>query len=213
VETAIATGRQSRPGGRSTRVRNQVLAAALEVLDRRGFEGMELPEVGRRAGVHPTTIYRRWQTKARLVGEALLERSLPLTPTPDTGSLRGDLEQLLIDGAALVGTPAVRALLEVLLDQGPEAGAELIEARDRFWIAHLREVRSILDRAVARRELIRAPDPIVVIDLLIGPALVRFLLAGSGLATTEREHLVQRAVRVVGLEARSGDGREGRARQ
>jgi AcrR family transcriptional regulator len=199
---------RSRPGGRSARIRAKVLAAAIEVLDERGFEGMEVPEVARRAGVHPTTVYRRWQTRARLVGEALLERSLSLTPTPNTGSLRGDLEGLLRDGAAMVGTPAVRALFEVLLNQGPDAGAVLVQARERFWTAHLAEVRSILERASARGELASAADPAVVIDVLIGPALVRVLLAGSGLAPAEREELVERALWVLQKEARKHLGRQ-----
>ena len=102
--------RRPRPGGRSARVRAAVLQATLELLAETGYDGAELPEVARRAGVHPTTIYRRWGTKSRLVGEAILERSRPLSPTPDTGSLRTDLERLLLEGAGLVRTPAVRAL-------------------------------------------------------------------------------------------------------
>src|SRR5688572_31365663 len=94
--------RRPRPGGRSARVRAAVLAATLELLAERGYEGAELPEIARRAGVHPTTVYRRWDTKAKLVGEALLEQAATLSPTPDTGALRTDLERLLLDGAALV---------------------------------------------------------------------------------------------------------------
>src|SRR5688572_33420223 len=92
-------GPRPRPGGRSARVRSAVLEATLELLAERGYDGAEVPEVARRAGVHPTTVYRRWGTKSRLVGEALLERSRPLTPTPDTGSLRPDLGRLLVAGA------------------------------------------------------------------------------------------------------------------
>jgi AcrR family transcriptional regulator len=43
---------------------------------------MQVPEIARRAGVHSTTIYRRWGSRSRLVGEALLERGRPLSPTP-----------------------------------------------------------------------------------------------------------------------------------
>ncbi len=128
-----------RPGGRSARVRAAVLGATLALLAERGYEGVELPEVARRAGVHPTTVYRRWGTKAKVVGEALLERSQTLSPTPDTGALRTDLERLLLDGAALVHTPAVRALFEVLLADSANGSEEVAEARDRFWAAHLDE--------------------------------------------------------------------------
>src|SRR5262245_26978742 len=98
-----------RPGGRSARVRAAVLGAALDVLAERGFEALEVPEVAARAGVSASTIYRRWTSKGRLAGEALLERARPLSPTPDTGALRSDLEQLLLEGGALLRTPPVVA--------------------------------------------------------------------------------------------------------
>ncbi len=74
--------RRPRPGGRSARVYGSVLGATLEVSGERGFEGLEVPEVARRAGVSASTIYRRWQSKAPLAGEALVERTRPLTTTP-----------------------------------------------------------------------------------------------------------------------------------
>lgn len=55
---------------------------------------MTLPEVARRAGVHPGTLDLRWKTKAGLLAEAMLELTARLGPPPDTGTLRGDLERL-----------------------------------------------------------------------------------------------------------------------
>src|SRR5215207_3763595 len=106
-----------RPGGRSARVRAAVLAATLQLLAERGYDQLELPAVARRAGVNITTVYRRWGARARLVGEALLERTRPLRPTPDTGALRTDLEQLLVEEGALLRTPPVRAMFELLLSE------------------------------------------------------------------------------------------------
>jgi AcrR family transcriptional regulator len=175
-------------------VRSAVLAATLELLQECGFEGMELPEVARRAAVHPTTVYRRWGTKARLVGEALLERARPLTSTPDTGGLRTDLEQLLMDGGALIRTPPVLALFEVLLSQRANPSPELLGARDRFWAAHLGEVRLIIARAVERSELPPDADALALIDLVVGPALVRALFMGRGLLPAEGKAIVARAL-------------------
>jgi AcrR family transcriptional regulator len=186
--------RQTRPGGRSARVRAAVLAATLELLAERGYDGAELPEVARRAGVHPTTVYRRWGTKARLVGEALLERSRPLSPTPDTGALRTDLEQLLGEGAALARTPPVKALFEVLLAESADPSAEVAEARDRFWAAHMEEARRIVGRAVARSELPAGVDPATLVDLVIGPALLRLLLMGQDLDEQDVSAIVSRAI-------------------
>src|SRR5215212_9632406 len=128
----MATGRNvppgTRPGGRSARVRQAVLAATSQLLDEAGYAGVEVPEVARLAGVHPTTIYRRWRTKERLVGDVLLERSEPLSPTPDTGSLAKDLRCLMRDGVALIRTPAVRGLFQVLLADSMDAASEIAAA-------------------------------------------------------------------------------------
>jgi aminoglycoside 2'-N-acetyltransferase I len=175
-------------------VREAVLVSTLEMLTEQGFEAIELPEIARRAGVHSTTIYRRWGTKSRLVGEALLERASSLTATPDTGALRTDLERLLVKGTALLRTPPVRALFEVLLDEPTDTSAEIAEARDRFWTAHVDEARVIVDRAVARRELPAGTDPATLVEMLIGPAIVRILLMGEELSSPGAADIVRRAL-------------------
>ena len=198
TETSSESSARSRPGGRSTRVRSAVLGATLEVLAERGYEAAELPEIARRAGVHPTTVYRRWGTKAQVVGEALLDRSRTLSPTPDTGALRTDLERLLLDGATLVHTPPVRALFEVLLAHSSDLSTEVAAARDRFWAAHLEEAQGIVDRAVMRGELPVGTDPAALVDLVIGPALLRLLMMGHVLEPSDVSEIVTRAIAALG---------------
>lgn len=183
-----------RPGGRSARVRSAVLAATIELLAERGVEATDLADVARRAGVHPTTVQRRWGSRARLIGEALLERSRPLTPVPDTGSLATDLEQLLMEGVVLLRTSAVRALFELLLAPRSEQVPDLAAARDRFWAAHMREVNGIVGRAVQRGELPAGTDAASLVELLIGPVIVRVLLMDDDMADGEISALVQRVL-------------------
>jgi AcrR family transcriptional regulator len=183
-----------RTGGRSARVRAAVLSATAELLAEGGYDFVEVSAVARRAGVHPTTIYRRWPTKARLVGEALLERARTLSPTPDTGSLEGDLGRLIQEGSALVRTPAVRALFQVLLSESTDPAPEIAAARDRFWAAHLVEAGGIVERAVARGELPSGTEPGALVDLIVGPALFRLLLMGQDLGELGIEAIVTRAM-------------------
>ena len=183
-----------RPGGRSARIRSAVLTATLQLLAEGGYDEVELPAVARRAGVHPTTVYRRWNTRAQLVGEALLEGSRTLSATPDTGALESDLERLLVDGSTLVRTPAVRALFQVLLAQSTEATPEIAAARDRFWAAHEVEASGIVERAIARSELPPGTEPAALVDLVIGPALLRLLLKGEDIGEREASEIVTRAV-------------------
>ena len=91
----ITTPRTRRTGGRSARVHTAVLAATIDVLLDRGIDGLTIAEIAERAGVHETTVYRRWGTKANLALEAVLSTSILEIPAPNTNSLRGDLLALL----------------------------------------------------------------------------------------------------------------------
>lgn len=48
-----------------------VLAATLEILAEHGFASLTIDEVAERAGVHTTTVYRRWGSRDGLVAAAL----------------------------------------------------------------------------------------------------------------------------------------------
>jgi AcrR family transcriptional regulator len=183
----------ARPGGRSARVRAAVLQAAFDVLVEAGYDAMTLPEVARRAGVHPATVYRRWKTKPGLLAEAMLDLTAQLAPLPDTGSLRGDLEQLLTGTITVLDLQPTRALLAALataVDPDPD----VTRARDEFWALRLDHARTIVDRAIARGELPRRTDPESLLELLVGPAYLRALVTGRprdhALVTSTVEHVI-----------------------
>ena len=80
-----------RTGGRSERVREAVLAAALHELTVNGYAALSVEAVASRAGVNKTTIYRRWPTLDDLLVDALMTWSHDAIPGPDTGSIETDL--------------------------------------------------------------------------------------------------------------------------
>src|SRR4051794_12952320 len=84
-----------RPGGRSARVQEAVLAAVLHELVESGYGSLSFDRVAERAGVHRATLYRRWTGKEALVAEALLAQAARDVPMPDTGTLLGDLRALV----------------------------------------------------------------------------------------------------------------------
>src|SRR5689334_5142584 len=94
-----------RPGGRSARVRQSVLDATLALLAERGLDGLTVAEVAELAGVHETSIRRRWQTRENLACDAMLNYSEQQLPIPDTGSLREDLATFAAEIAAYDSTP------------------------------------------------------------------------------------------------------------
>jgi AcrR family transcriptional regulator len=54
-----------RTGGRSARVRRVVLETTVKLVAGGGADAANIREIARQAGVHDTSIYRRWPTKDR----------------------------------------------------------------------------------------------------------------------------------------------------
>src|SRR5215831_6743378 len=90
-----SAGPRRRSGGRSARVRAAVFAAIIHLLQEKGYEALSFSTIAARAGVHETSLYRRWKTKEQLVVDAISSETAKNIPVPNTGALRSDLIQLL----------------------------------------------------------------------------------------------------------------------
>jgi AcrR family transcriptional regulator len=99
-----------RPGGRTARVRAQILAATAELVARDGIAGFRYEEVAELAGVHKTSVYRNWPDREELVVEALLQYADDVGSVGDTGELRRDLVDFLMAIAEGLGRPIGRAI-------------------------------------------------------------------------------------------------------
>lgn len=160
-----------RTGGRSARVVSEVLSATLQVFAEAGYAGLTVDAVAARAGVNKTTVYRRWPTKAELLGAALLSLRADDPEPPDTGSLREDLLQLLGQVMVRMKTPTWRAIMQSLAlgNADPELLAILQRLRDtRPAIPPV-----VIERAIKRRELPKGSDPELIVSALLGPLHVR----------------------------------------
>lgn len=105
----------TRPGGRSARVRASVLDAAFEELGEKGYDGFTMEAVAQRSGVHKTTIYRRWPSREALVLDALDSRSDRYSPISATGALRSDLVLFAEDVFNKLSSPHGKAMLKSLV--------------------------------------------------------------------------------------------------
>lgn len=177
-ETEAPAPRRRRPGGRSARVRAAAIAATLAELAEAGYTALSLESVARRAGVHKTTLYRRWGTREELVLEAMLERAGRHISVPDTGSLREDLLELARTAAANAATPEVTAMARAVAGQAPYDG-RLAAANRRFWDERLALDSVIVERAIERGEVAPGTQPRQVIEAIIGPMHLRLLLTGE----------------------------------
>ncbi|GAA4912761.1 TetR/AcrR family transcriptional regulator [Streptomonospora salina] len=160
----------SRTGGRSARVQQSVHRAVRELQAERSRGELSVPLIAQRAGVTPSTIYRRWGDLQELFADVAVERLRPDTPTADTGALASDLEawarQYLEEMSSTPGRAYVRDVLASDTGYG-NAGRCCEYARE--------QIGAMLDRAAVRGE--SAPDTDAVVDHLVAPMMYRILFA------------------------------------
>jgi AcrR family transcriptional regulator len=90
--SAMASGQPTkRPGGRTAAVSTAIRAAVEELIAEKGSERVTIPMVAERAGVNPTTVYRRWPDAATMINDLATYRLDADRPLPDTGDLRSDI--------------------------------------------------------------------------------------------------------------------------
>ncbi|MBN9739989.1 TetR/AcrR family transcriptional regulator [Amycolatopsis sp. A1MSW2902] len=166
--------RMVRPGGRSARVQESVHAAVRDLIAESGRDALTVPQVAARAGVTPSTIYRRWGDLQELLSDVAVERLRPEAPPEDHGSLAEDLTawtELFLDE---MSSPAGRAYIRDALlgdPDGSNAGQCSAYAVD--------QVEVVLARAVARGEA--APAAETVMDRVVAPIMYRILFRPDGL--------------------------------
>jgi AcrR family transcriptional regulator len=162
-----------RPGGRSARIAQAVTDATLAVMAEEGLADFTVTDVAVRAGVHETSIYRRWGSRENLIAATLLAFSERLIPVPDTGSIRTDLRELLAAVADYLGTPIGKAMSQALAFSGDEAPWGKV--RFDFWTTRLQLARSIVERAIERQEVPPDTDARLLLETLIAPLQFRVL--------------------------------------
>lgn len=178
-----------RPGGRSEHVRRAILEATQEVLGDVGWAGFSVEAVARRAGVHKTTVYRRWPNRLELAVAALADRGEAFVAIADTGSLRGDLRALARSVRANLadahGAELARAMVaEMAVD--PDV-RRVVEA---FFSERFGHAGQIIQRAVARGELPASVDAYLLVESVVAPTWFRFLTTGELPAGYEAERVV-----------------------
>ncbi|MGH3151329.1 MAG: TetR/AcrR family transcriptional regulator [Streptosporangiaceae bacterium] len=197
-----ADGPVPRGRPRSQEADRAILSATVDLLAERGLDGMSIEEVAARAVVGKATIYRRWPSKGLLALDAFVVSFAEQQPLPDTGTLRGDLVAALNAWIrAVTGTSMGRMLTGLIAEaqHDPELRAAW---RDRVLEPLRAQHRIMLDRAVARDEILASVDREVVLDLFFGSAQHRLLLGHLPLT----EEFIGEVVDVIlnGIERRSG---------
>ena len=163
---------------RSEGRRTQILAATVRLLETRTVQSISIEAIAREAGVGKATIYRWWDSKARVVIDAFMEHHVVKTPMPRNLApglaIASHLLSLVHEYAGWSGR-----IVAQIIAEGQADPAVLREFRERFHYGRRALVREMLEewRVV---DHIRAPGNLETLaELLYAPVYMRLLL-GSG---------------------------------
>lgn len=185
----MVTSTHARPGGRSSRVRAAVHTAVRELMGE-GHERLTFPVIAERAGVNPTTLYRRWGE----VGTLLEEVSVAALTRdgeggPDTGTLAGDLREWAQVVADDISRPErtryLRAMVAARTEDPPSC-----PVTDR----RREQATRMIERARDRGE--RTPTVDQVLDHVVAPLYYRVVF-GLGVGDDRPARLVHDVLRMA----------------
>ncbi|MCT2592882.1 TetR/AcrR family transcriptional regulator [Streptomyces sp. N2-109] len=162
-----------RPGGRSARIRAQVLDAVRAQLVEHGYDELTVDAVAARAGVHRTTVYRRWREVGGLLADVLDAAADDDWQPPDTGSLAGDLTAMNreVHTALTTGPPLTTALIAASF-----RSAEAADALGRFWEDRYGRCEAVVSRATRRGEIPEHTDARRLLIAATAPLFHQLLL-------------------------------------
>lgn len=138
---------------RGAALENALLDAAWDELVERGYDAFTIESVAERAQTSRAVLYRRWPTRPELVQAAVVHAGQKeRVATPDTGSLRQDMVELLRRANQARARLGIIMALQ-LSGYYAETGTGLSQLRSAFLAGRGSAVDTLLSRAVQRGEV------------------------------------------------------------
>jgi len=194
VDELVVVEKARKKGGRTERVVAAVHTATLELVEERGYDRMEIPEIAERAQVNKTSIYRRWPSKMDLLLDVALTRIGAVVPIPDMGSLEGDLTALITNIAITLSTPFAKGLIQALVTHDEH----LKKARATFWDARFGAAGEIVERAIQRREVPKDTNIRDLLECAAAPVFYRILITAEPMTADDIQRIVRQTCRAFG---------------
>jgi len=173
---AVPTESPSRGRPRDPDVDDGILRAAADLVAERGFEGLTMDGVAKRAGVAKASVYRRFPCKVDLIVAVCHFAAPSQAEAPDTGTLRGDLAFLSSSLSDTISRSELGGILPAMVAEAA-VNQEVREALRAFSSGRRSTMNEVLARAVERGELSRAVDLGLVADQLVGTVIYRRLFS------------------------------------
>jgi AcrR family transcriptional regulator len=153
-----------RTGGRSAAVLTSIKVAVEELIAEKGRDRVTIPMIAERAGVNPTSVYRRWGDLPTMLNDIATYHLDPARPMPATGDLRSDLAGWANELVEHYSNPTNAALL-----RGGAASAGELESDC------LRNRRAEAGMLVERAGASASVTVDEVVDHLVAPIIYRVI--------------------------------------
>lgn len=174
MDTTVPSRRPRVAGERES----AILDATVSVLCDVGYDRLTMDQVAALAKASKATLYRRWQSKAELVMDALVRaKQMGTTDQPDTGSLRGDLLGASCGKSGWAEEIPMSAMAGLMT--AVNADPELFKQwQERFLLPRLAWNRAAFERARSRGEI--PPDVDVDLLCILVPSMCLFRVMVQG---------------------------------
>jgi AcrR family transcriptional regulator len=169
------TTSSKRPGGRSTRVKTAVFDAAEALLVEKQGAFPSMGEIAERAGVNPTSLYRRWNDVRNLLIEVAVETLMRDRPIADLGSVRDDLNAWAVSVASVIGGPGGMHLLRIVASEPQSTKLETDLMKTPIG-RRIDELNAMLERGRERGETV--PGTQDVLEIVLAPLYLHALFLG-----------------------------------
>ncbi|MEJ1092384.1 TetR/AcrR family transcriptional regulator [Microbacterium istanbulense] len=182
------------PRPRSEKARQAVLDAMRTAVTGGGYEAVTIERLATEAGVSKQTIYRWWPSKAAILGEALLEGTLPGSDiaVPHTDDLEADLRAWFAAMSARLADAESVALARALIAvtaTDPELGTLLndrLAAPVREWVVgrlaravEVGDVRTDVDAGILADQFIAMGSYAALTGRTLNPAQTDAVVAAT----------------------------------
>jgi AcrR family transcriptional regulator len=196
TDSPVPEARRKRGRPRDPEADGRILSAAAALILLRGFDSMTVDEVATNAGVGKATVYRRWARKEDLAVAAMEQLYRDEMPPPDTGTIRGDLRELISSFLTFVNSPTGTDYMRTSIKESmrDERIATLYrEASERAE----RSTTAVFERAISRGE-VRADIPMhAAVQQMTGLAVLRSITGSEMPSLDEVDMLVDLILRGI----------------
>jgi AcrR family transcriptional regulator len=174
-------GRAPRGRPRDPDLEDRVFAAAVTEFGQKGWAGFTIDGVARTACVGKASVYLRWDSKQRLLFDALAAGST-VDLQVDTGDVRTDLRRLAAQLLGMFWVDGGLMWMRVMVEA--RVHGEFAEHLQRMSQPTVLLARRIVRRAITRGELPADTSPTVVLDAIMGAAMMHVVATPPELRDT-----------------------------